>query len=72
LESPENGDISCMASGKQCNFKCDPGYTMVGFHRKICMGRKVGWKPFKPVLCKGEDSLEMALINVSIKLNKKI
>ncbi|CBY31555.1 unnamed protein product [Oikopleura dioica] len=65
LESPENGDISCMASGKQCNFKCDPGYTMVGFHRKICMGRKVGWKPFKPVLCKGEDSLEMALINAA-------
>ncbi|CAG5108667.1 Oidioi.mRNA.OKI2018_I69.chr1.g3900.t2.cds [Oikopleura dioica] len=65
LEAPENGDMSCMANGKQCNFKCDPGYTMVGFHRKICMGRKVGWKPFKPVLCKGEDSLEMALINAA-------
>jgi len=70
LEAPQNGDISCMASGKQCNFKCDPGYTMVGFHRKICMGRKVGWKPFKPVLCKGEDSLEMALINAATNVKE--
>ena len=36
---------------------------MVGFHRKVCLGKKGGWKPSKPLLCKGDDSIELAMVD---------
>jgi hypothetical protein len=63
LPEPENGSIKCLSNGRQCDFKCRPGYTMVGFHRKVCLGKKGGWKPSKPLLCKGSDSIELAMVD---------
>jgi hypothetical protein len=65
LHTPTHGSMDCLSNGRQCNFKCEEGYTMAGFHRKVCMGKKGGWKPSKPVLCHGEDSLEMGMIEMS-------
>ena len=36
---------------------------MVGFKRKVCLGKKGGWKPSKPLLCKGSDDIELALVD---------
>jgi hypothetical protein len=69
LEDPENGSISCLTNGRQCNFKCDPGYTMVGFHRKVCLPTKT-WKPYKDVYCRGEDSIDMVLLNQASEIGK--
>lgn len=68
LHTPTHGSMDCLSNGRQCNFKCEEGYTMAGFHRKVCMGKKGGWKPSKPVLCHGEDSLEMGMIEMSKNL----
>lgn len=40
---------------------------MVGFYRKVCLGK--AWKPSKPLLCRGEDSLELAMVKSVTLLN---
>lgn len=69
LPVPENGSIKCLSNGRQCDYKCDPGFSMVGFYRKVCLGK--AWKPSKPLLCRGEDSLELAMVKSANNISPK-
>ena len=71
LPAPENGSIKCLTNGRQCDFACNEGFTMVGFKRKVCLGKKGGWKPSKPLLCKGSDDIELALVDQVMIESKK-
>ena len=58
LDAPVNGDMKCLPNGRQCDFSCNDGYEMIGFYRKVCLGKQKGWKPIKPVLCKSSAEVE--------------
>ena len=40
-------------------------YEMIGFYRKVCLGKQKGWKPIKPVRCLSESAVDEEINNVS-------
>ncbi len=52
LIPPLNGILTCKRN--ECEFKCDTGFELHGWHRKTCMPGSKKWKPQKTVFCKGE------------------
>jgi hypothetical protein len=58
LDAPTNGKMKCLPNGRQCDFSCDEGYEMVGFYRKVCLGKQKGWKPIKPVRCLSSSTVD--------------
>ena len=41
---------------------------MIGFHRKVCLGKKNGWKPIKPVQCVSSKAIDEEINQVRLKL----
>ena len=69
LDAPVNGDMKCLPNGRQCDFSCNDGYEMIGFYRKVCLGKQKGWKPIKPVLCKSSAEVENEIQQVNYNLS---
>jgi len=38
---------------------------MIGFYRKVCLGKQKGWKPIKPVICRSENEVNAEIDQVS-------
>lgn len=66
LDAPANGKIKCLPNGRQCDFSCDEGYEMIGFYRKVCLGKQKGWKPIKPVRCMSESAVDEEINNSAV------
>ena len=41
---------------------------MIGFYRKVCLGKQKGWKPIKPVICRSENEVNDEINQVSLLL----
>ena len=39
---------------------------MVGFYRKVCLGKQKGWKPVKPVQCLSSTAVDEEINQVNI------